>query len=394
MVRASAERIPIQPPKYKGLTWDHPRGYDALAEAARRVNAGRSEPLITWDKQPLEGFESAQITDLTARYDLVVLDHPHIGEAVAENCLIPLEEMFSAEQLADWEAESVGPSFRSYQWDGLHWALPLDVATQVAARRPDRIAIAPTSWDEIDEIAQSLPVALSLGGPHGFLNLISMAASEGVIVAGDEMLPDAVALPVLERLQRLARLAPQGTAEMNPIALLEAMGHSDEIALIPLVFAYVTYARAGHAPHAVAFSDTPRAPGGKGGVLGGTGVAFSRRCMPDAELRAHTAALLSRDTQRQLFPEFGGQPSARSAWTDPAVNAAWGNFYADTLETAEHALLRPRFDRFPAFTNAAASRIRLAVETGEDETRTFSDIRALWRESRASARGDLDDKRD
>jgi multiple sugar transport system substrate-binding protein len=52
---------------FSGLTWDHPRGYDALAEAARRVNTGRAEALITWDKQPLEGFESAAITDLTTR---------------------------------------------------------------------------------------------------------------------------------------------------------------------------------------------------------------------------------------------------------------------------------------------------------------------------------------
>ena len=85
---------------YLGLTWDHPRGYDAPAEAARRVNADRAAPLITWDRQPLEGFESAPITDLTARYDLIVLDHPHIGEAVAERSLFPLEDLFSAEQLA------------------------------------------------------------------------------------------------------------------------------------------------------------------------------------------------------------------------------------------------------------------------------------------------------
>jgi len=276
----------------------------------------------------------------------------------------------------------------------MHWALPLDVATQVTARRPDRIATAPTSWDDIEAIAQTLPVALSLGGPHGCLNLISMAASEGAIVAGDEMLPDAVALPVLERLQRLARLAPAGSAELNPIALLEAMGRGDEIALIPLVFGYVTYARAGHAPHAVAFTDTPRDPAGKGGVLGGTGIAFSRRAAPNAELRAHAAALLSRDTQRGLFPAFGGQPSARAAWTDAGVNAAWGNFYADTLDTAEHALLRPRYDGFPAFTNAAAARLRQALAVAEDEITTLTALRQLWRDSRARARGDLDDLRD
>ena len=378
---------------YRGLTWDHPRGYDALAEAARRVNVERSEPLIEWDKQPLEGFESAPITDLTSRYDLVVLDHPHIGEAVIEDCLIPLEELFSAEQISTWQSETVGPAFGSYFWSGKHWALPLDVATQVTARRPDRISTAPESWAEMEEIAGSLPVALSLGGPHAFLNVISMAAADGVIVGGDDMLPDQAALPILARLGRLAASAPRGTEVMNPIALLEAMARSDDIALVPLIFGYVTYAKAGHAPNAVAFSDTPRVPNGRGGVLGGTGVAFSRRGRPEAELLNHTASLLSPDTQRKLFPAFGGQPSARTAWQSVDVNSAWGNFYQDTLQTAEHALLRPRFDGFPAFTNAAAARLRRALADGEDETKTLTALRALWRDARDRARGDLDDKR-
>lgn len=379
---------------WNGLTWDHPRGYDALAEVARRANAGRETPFIHWDTQPLEGFESAPITELTERYDLVVLDHPHIGEAVAENCLIPLEELFTSQQISAWSQECVGPSFRSYRWDEQHWALPLDVATQVVARRPDRIAGAPQSWEEVEEISVCFPVALSLGGPHGFMSLISMAASEGAIIGGDDMLPDAVALSVLARLRRLASRAPEGTAELNPIALLEKMGQSDGIALIPLVFGYVTYARAGHVPHPVAFSDTPRTQAGRGGVLGGTGIAFSSRVEPDATLLDHVADLMSVAVQRDTFPAFGGQPSARAAWQSDQVNDDWGNFYRDTLATADHALLRPRFDGFPAFTNAASSRLRLALEKGEDETRTLSDIRALWRAARARARGDLDDNRD
>ncbi len=379
---------------YRGLTWDHPRGYDALAEAARRVNAGRPEPLIQWDKQPLEGFESAPITELTDSYDLVVLDHPHIGEAVAERCLIPLEEVFAPDQIAAWSAACVGPSLRSYRWEGQHWALPLDVATQVTARRPDRIAEAPASWAEIEAIAASHPVALSLAGPHAFLNLISLAGADGAVVGGEAMLPDAAALPALARLQRLAARAPEGAEALNPIALLEAMAHGDEVALVPLVFGYVTYARAGHAPQALAFSDPPRSPGGRGGVLGGTGVAVSSRGTPDPALLAHVASLLSADTQCDLFPAFGGQPSARIAWQSSAVNAAWVNFYRDTLDGAEHALLRPRFDGFPAFTNAAAARVRAALDSGEPEDRTLSALRALWREARDRARGDLDDDRE
>ncbi|MEL6206150.1 MAG: extracellular solute-binding protein [Pseudomonadota bacterium] len=382
---------------YRGLTWDHPRGYNALAEAARRVNAGRDDPLIHWDKQPLEGFESAPIADLAAQHDLIVLDHPHIGEAVAEACLIPLDDLYAPEQIAAWEVESVGPSFASYQWAGKTWALPLDVATQVVARRADRIAEAPRSWDEIEDMARQVPVALSLGGPHAFLTLISIAAGAGAVAGGADLLPDDVAGPALARMHRLAEHSPSGSEELNPIGLLEAMASTGAgtgaIAMAPLIFGYVTYARAGHAAHLVAFSDTPRAVGGIGGVLGGTGIGFSRRARPSQELLAHIAWLMAPETQTHFFPAFGGQPSARSAWCDAGVNAEWGGFYTNTLATAEHALLRPRFDGYIAFQTAAAERIRHALSTREDEVKTLDALRALWRQARAAARGDIDPQR-
>lgn len=378
---------------FAGLTWDHPRGYDALAEAARRVNAGRAEPLISWDRQPLEGFESAPITDLMARYDLVVLDHPHIGEAVEEGCLRPIDELFRPELIAEWRARTVGPAFRSYTWEGRQWALPLDVATQVMARRPDRIAAPPADWEDLEALAAARPVALSLGGPHAFLTLISMAAAESAVVGGAAMLPDAAALPALARMARLAALAPAGSERLNPIGLLEAMAGGDEIALVPLVFGYVTYARASAARHRLAFSDSLAAPGGRGGVLGGTGIAVSRRAAPSPELLAHVADLMSVETQTRLFPAFGGQPSARPAWMSPDVNETWGNFYRDTRATAESALLRPRFDGFPAFTNAASAYLRGALHEGETPEAMLSRLRTLWTDHRARCRGPLDDDR-
>ena len=62
-------------PHYKALTWDHPRGYHALRDAAAEVAPGQGLS-IRWDKQPLEGFESHPIADLCANYDLV--DDPQI----------------------------------------------------------------------------------------------------------------------------------------------------------------------------------------------------------------------------------------------------------------------------------------------------------------------------
>ncbi|ROU02601.1 extracellular solute-binding protein [Histidinibacterium lentulum] len=367
---------------YLGLTWDHPRGYDALAEAARR------EPLVHWERQPLEGFESAPITELAAAYDLLVLDHPHIGEAVAEDCLVPLEDLFPPERIAQWQEQTVGPAFVSYRWDGRHWALPLDVATQVMARRPDRLAAPPATWEEVEEIARRLPVALSLAGPHALLTLLSMAAGQGAPVGGDAMLPDAPALEALSRMARLAALAPEGSDRLNPISLLETMARTEDIAFVPLVFGYVTYSGP------IAFSDTIRSATGRGGTLGGTGIAVTRRTRPDAALLAHLAWLMSTETQSGLIPGHNGQPSARAAWDSEAVNAAAANFYADTRATAEKALLRPRFDGMPAFTNAASARLRTALTTGEDIETTLAALRRLWRDARARARGDLDDRTD
>lgn len=371
---------------FRGLTWDHPRGFDALAEAARRVNEGRDSPLITWDKQPLEGFESAPIAELAAKYDLLVLDHPHIGEAVASDCLHPLEALYSAQLITAWEAQSVGPSLASYAWQGRTWALPLDVATQVMARRQDTIADAPESWDHIVELASEVPVAQSLAGPHAFLTLISMVAGLGGAVGDEELLPDREAEAALAIMHQLYAKRPKGSETLNPIALLEAIAEGD-IALLPLVFGYVTYAQTGKEGQ-ITFSDSFGADtAGRGGVLGGTGIGFPKHSAPSTDLLAHIAGLMTPETQRTLIPAFGGQPSARSAWQDAAVNNAWGGFYAGCLRTAENALLRPRFDGYVAFQTLASHHVHGALETGEAKTVTLTTLRHMWRAARAKARG-------
>ncbi|MEP3278027.1 MAG: carbohydrate ABC transporter substrate-binding protein [Stappiaceae bacterium] len=379
---------------FVGLTWDHPRGYDALAEAARRVNAPLAEPLISWEKQPLEGFESAPLADLAARYDLLVVDHPHMGEAVAENCLIPLQDLFPEAQIAAWQAESVGPSLSSYVWDKRIWALPLDVACQVMARRADLVD-APSSWEEVITIAEHHPVALSLAGPHAVLTLMSMAAGAGYWAENDDFLPDEAADAALQTMHRLYDLRPAGSEQLNPIGLLDTMASGNDLALIPLIFGYVTYAREAYAAHLLTFSDSLRsaAKTAAGGALGGTGIAFSRRCQPSPQLLEYVADLMRPATQTGLFAKFGGQPSSRTAWSDAAVNADTGNFYAQTRQSAESAFLRPRFDGFIAFQSAASARLRQALVTNENTQKTVSAIRALWQQARALARGDLDDDR-
>ncbi len=192
-------------PRFLGLTWDHPRGFNALAAAAREIAPAG---LIGWDKQPLEGFESHPIGDLAARYDVLVLDHPHIGEAVALDCLQPLEDLFTTDEIAAWGAASVGPTLASYKWEGRHWALPLDVATQVMAYRPDLIESSPRSWTDVLALSQRQPVAVSIAGPHAALCFQSLCVAFGEAPGGENFVGDAVAAEALDVLKRLSSARP------------------------------------------------------------------------------------------------------------------------------------------------------------------------------------------
>ena len=370
---------------YRGLTWDHPRGYDALAAAA-----GASSGIIHWEKQPLEGFESHPIGELAARYDLIVLDHPHIGEAVALDCLRSLEEVFELEEIATWGRQSIGPSMASYCWMAKHWALPLDVATQVAVYRPDHLDAAPDDWDGVARLAEGGGVAIAVAGPHAALHFLALCVAIGDIPGGEQLVGDAAGVEALGLMQHLYRHAPPRLLGRNPIGLHEAMASGDEAILVPLVYGYADYANPKAGRHRLAFADAPAGPAGRrGSVLGGTGIAFSRRVMPDQHLRDHLRYLMRDETQIGFIPMHRGQPSARAAWKDAGVNARTGNAYAATVRTAEQAWVRPRFDGWIACQSRLSGLIRGFLEGGGSPSMTLSSIRTEWSRARAAARGPL-----
>ena len=57
----------------KGMTWDHPRGYDPMiaVSAAWSRDHGVS---VEWDKRSLQDFESYPVEKLAREYDLIVID--------------------------------------------------------------------------------------------------------------------------------------------------------------------------------------------------------------------------------------------------------------------------------------------------------------------------------
>ncbi|MFC6936814.1 hypothetical protein ACFQHO_45445 [Actinomadura yumaensis] len=102
----------------RGMAWEHARGIGCL----RAVSAAYTERFpgvtITWDSRSLAEFEDVPVAELAARYDLVAMDHPYVGQAHATSALIPLDRLLPASVLAAQGASSAGPSHASYTWAG------------------------------------------------------------------------------------------------------------------------------------------------------------------------------------------------------------------------------------------------------------------------------------
>lgn len=373
-------------PRYRGLTWDHPRGYGALRAAAAL------QPLIEWDTHSLEGFESAPIEDLCARYDLVVLDHPHLGAALAQFCLRPLDEVFDARDLERIAAASIGRTFDSYTMDGRQWALPLDAATQVMAARADLVpeAVIPADWEAVRALSvRTGKVAMSLAGPHAFLSFLSIAAALDPSMDlrnGDCWHTHGVATQACDVLLELAARSPASVRALNPIGLLAHMTTHDDVVLCPLVYGYVNYA-SNSLSRPLSFHDAPSAAAGiPGSILGGTGIAISRRCEPDLELRDHLLWLMSEATQTGFIPMHDGQPSNRASWADAHVNAASNAFYRQTTRTLDAARIRPRHDGYIAFQNGGSALLRDGIAAGTSGSRLADALETLFSETHPSSR--------
>jgi multiple sugar transport system substrate-binding protein len=365
---------------FRGLTWDHPRGYRSLAEAAR-LHFGAID--ITWETQPLEGFESESIPELARTYDLIVLDHPHLGEAVAAGCLVPVGELLGDAAVERIAEATIGASAASYVYAGRAYALPLDAAAQVQVLQPALVGDRPppSTWDEVLELATDLPLALSVAGPHAVLTFFSICAglADGALVSTAETpVPAEIGVTALELLQRLNALAVDELRAANPIAILEAMATRRAVACCPLVFGYVNYARAGPGGREpLRFADAPLL----GSTLGGTGIAITRRCPLAPELARHLAWLLDCEAQTSFIDAHEGQPSARTAWLDVALDERAGGFYSGTRRTTEAAWVRPRFPGYVEFQGSASQLIREGLAERAPAPRVLARLGALWRAS-------------
>ncbi|MDR6511254.1 multiple sugar transport system substrate-binding protein [Novosphingobium capsulatum] len=343
----------------KGMTWDHPRGYDPLVAASREW-ARLTGTAIEWERRSLQAFETHPVEDLARAYDLVVIDHPHVGIAAQSGALLPF-----AGGDADAAAGSVGGSYESYAWDGRQWALPIDAAAQVQAWVPGRLPTPLRDWGSVLRHAEAGGIGLPLRAPHSLMSLMTLCGLMGLELcpAPRVLFPDAAAVAV-ERLYALAERAAPGAAESDPIAVLEAMARADSpLVAAPLIYGYVSYAQDGFRPVRLAFADLAPWQGSapRGSVLGGTGIAVSRLGRDPAGAMAFARWLAGGPVQTGIVAANGGQPAHAQAWADIPTNATTGDFYRATRATLDHAWIRPRHAGYMPFQDEASGLILAAI---------------------------------
>jgi len=362
------------------MTWDHPRGFDPLHACSARWK-DRHGVDIVWDRRSLQDFESFPVEVLARSYDLIVIDHPHVGQVTREGCLRPFEG-----QLDSIAQGTVGASFPSYHWRGQQWALPIDAATQVQAWRPDRLSHAAPDWQTVRALAREGRVALPMRAPHSLMCLYTLTAQLGAPaqVEGPDLFDAEVGAYAIDLLNALMRDVDPVCYAQDPIAVFEQMAQVDaRIDCVPLIYGYVSYAWQGFRPVRLAFADMPALDGRGpiGSALGGTGIAVSAFSAHAEEAVAFARWVADGDAQRGPFAAAGGQPGHAAAWEDDAVNAAAGDFYRATRATLEGAFVRPRHDGYMPFQHAASERLVAGLQAGDRPSALIADINRMFRAS-------------
>jgi len=297
------------------------------------------------------------------------VDHPFVGFAAAHGALVDLAPSLEEGEKLHFAAESVGPSWASYWYGGGLWAFPIDAATQVASYRPDLLlALSSAVPDTFDGVLKLGKKARKTGKyivvpacPTDAISLFfTLSANLGYPIREESevFVDNSVAAEVLDRLHALIALAHPRSVEWNPIQVYDFLISTSDAVYCPYGFGYSNYSRVGNVVR-LKFTNAPAAGprGCAGTMLGGTGIAISKLSAHPAEAIAYAKWLVSPEHQRGIYFREGGQPASLSAWTDSSVNVAADGFFADTLQTLQTAYLRPRFDGFVRFFEAAGIEI-------------------------------------
>ena len=350
--------------KLKGITWDHARGYDPLI-AASELYFKEKGIQVEWHKRSLTNFGDQSLEELSKQFDLIIMDHPHVGVAEASQCLLPLNDLLNSSILNAVKISSAGPSYESYNYHNKQWAIPIDAAMQCASYRADLMynESLPTSWEEVFTLAKTLAakklyVGMALCPTDCLCSFLSLTARLGSPIQenkealsnetlnNESLVEPSIGLKALTMLRSMRDAFHPKALDWNPIALYDYMSQENDIAYSPLAFCYTNYSRTGFRKNILQYHTAPET---NNAVLGGAGIAITSSCSNLHEAANYAAWICSDDVQSTIYVNAQGQPGNKTAWENMQANAITNNFFASTMPSLTNAYVRPRYQGWPKF---------------------------------------------
>jgi multiple sugar transport system substrate-binding protein len=239
----------------------------------------------------------------------------------------------------------------------------------------------PETWDDVARIAHALRErGMTIAMPAIPVDVV--CAFLGISRArfdGDRVVERDAGRRALSILHDVLDVAHPMSLTSNPPTALAHMAANDDVAYCPLAFGYVSFARSGPDRRDLRFAPGPE----RSGTLGGAGIAVSSASSYIDEAIAHATFVCSADVQRGAYVDGGGQPGHRAAWTDPEVDARANGFFSSTLPALDGAYLRPRYDGFLSFQDAAGEVVHDFLRSRSDPDAALDRIDELFRRSLA-----------
>lgn len=359
----------------RGMTWDHPRGYDPMVTTSAVYTERHPDIRIIWERRPLQAFADRPIEQMADTYDLMVIDHPHIGEAARKRLLVNLAQGEHASAVAAIGARAVGQSHASYEIDAGQWALATDAATPVASWRPDLIDQPPMRWDDVIALAREGKVLWPLKPVDSLMSVLTIGRNLGLAIGENDLFMDPGACAdVLDTIAEFVPLIPEKCLSINPIETYEWLAGDDGFAYCPFAYGYTNYARPGFRNNLLRFADIPTlgSDGPVGSCLGGAGLAVSAASKHADVAIDYALWVADGPCQKGLYFNAGGQPGHLDAWEDAACNEATSGFFRDTKATHEKAWVRPRHDGYLAFQDEGGTLVNACLK-GEATTKATAE---------------------
>ena len=370
----------------KGMTWDHPRGYDPMIASSESFTKKHNNSIsITWDKRPLQAFADRPIEQMTGQYDLIVIDYPHVGEVSANGLLDNFDKSEYTDQLSKLFQESVGQSHKSYFVDNHQWALAIDAATQVAVYRKDLINFLPSSWNDLIELTKNRKVFWPLKPVHAISSFYSICNNIGkpFQVNSKDFVSKKEAIITLEMMKEVVKYLPKECLQMDPIQTCEYMSENNDIFYCPYIYGFSNYSRNGFKKNVLFFSNVMDLEGNGpiGTQLGGTGIAVSNASPFKKEAFQYAFWVASAECQKDIYYKNGGQPGNAIAWEDKIINEETNNFFYNTRATLEGAWVRPKYNGYMKFQDLSGDIINDFLKNNLKEEVIYDKLNYEFRKS-------------